>query len=86
MTQEKFIVNTPVARSSLDETKVGGVTSTSEPVTVTMVLSEAEAVPSDTVRVNSMSVSSETLGAVNDVSTAELFPKDMESVELCVHA
>ena len=27
-----------------------------------------------------------TLGAVNVVSTAELLPKDMESVELCVHA
>ena len=36
--------------------------------------------------VNSMVVSSETLGAVNVVSTAELLPKDMESVELCVHA
>ena len=55
-------------------------------MTVTMVLSETVAVPSLTVRVNSMVVSSETLGAVNVVSTAELLPKDMESVELCVHA
>ena len=55
-------------------------------VTVTMVLSETVAVSSLTVRVNSMVVSYETLGAVNVVSTAELLPKDMESVELCVHA
>ena len=41
-------------------------------VTVTIILSVTSTVPSLTVRVNSMVVSSETLGAVNVVSTAEL--------------
>ena len=53
---------------------------------VTRILSETvTAVPSYTVRVNSTTVFSATLGAVNVVSTAELSSKDMESVELCVH-
>ena len=54
-------------------------------VMVTSTVSETETVSSDTARVNSMTVSSETLGAVKEVSTAELSPRDMESVELCVH-
>ena len=53
-----------------------------ESVMVTMDLSDTEAVPSDTVRVNSTAVSSATLGAVNDGSSMSSV-NVMESVELC---
>ena len=52
-------------------------------VMVTSIVSEAGAVPSSTVRVNSIMVSEPTLGAVKDVSSAALLPSVMVEVELC---
>ena len=54
-------------------------------VTVTSSVSEAVAVPSETVRVNAMTVSEETLGAAKAVSTAFGSAKVMGSVLLWDH-
>ena len=49
-------------------------------------LSETDAVPSDTARVNSTGVSSATLGAAKEVSSASSSSSVMVRVELCVQA
>ena len=54
-----------------------------ESVMVTVTLSVTVAVPSDTSRVNSTGVSSETLGAAKEVSSAESSSSVMERAELC---
>ena len=51
---------------------------------VIMTLSEIWVVPSDTVRVNSTAVSSETLGTVKDGVSVES-SSDMNKVESCDH-
>ena len=53
-------------------------------VMVIMTLSEIWVVPSDTVRVNSTAVSSETLGTVKDGVSVES-SSDMNKVESCDH-
>ena len=53
-------------------------------VMVIMILSETSAVPSETVRVNSTAVSSETLGIVKDGASA-VSSSDMSKVESCDH-
>ena len=68
----------------LEASAAGGLFALS--VMAAMTLSETEAVPSETVRVNStVAVVPETLGAVNLMSGTESLASVMESVKLCVH-